>query len=247
LTLHVVILGALSAVAEEIARLYASEGAALMLVGRGAERLQAVAADLGVRGASAVHIDDRDLTRTEDAAAAVEDWTRRLGGFDHVLLAYGVLGDQAAAEQDPAEAVRALNVNFVSAAAWCLAAANALEARKAGSLVVLGSVAGDRGRQSNFIYGAAKGGLAILVQGLAHRLAKSGVRAVIVKPGFIDTPMTAHLPKGGPLWSSPAQIARLVRRAADKGGPIAYAPGYWRLILTAVRATPAFVFHKTKL
>ena len=105
-------------------------------------------------------------------------------------------------------------------------------------LVVIGSVAGDRGRQSNYLYGAAKAGLATLVQGLAHRMAlhaPKGARAVLVKPGFVDTPMTAGMKKGGPLWASPAAIAAIVRRAADKGGPIVYAPWFWRYILLIIR------------
>jgi decaprenylphospho-beta-D-erythro-pentofuranosid-2-ulose 2-reductase len=249
LTLKVVILGALSAVAEETARLYAAEGAALVLVGRRSEELDAVAADLKVRGASAVHTSVLDLGAPTPAAVdkALDEWTKTLGGLDHVILAYGVLGDQRADERDLNKAAAILDVDFRSAALWCLAVANRLEDQKHGSLVVLGSVAGDRGRQSNFLYGATKAGLATLVQGIAHRLAPSGARAVVLKPGFIDSPMTAHITKGGPLWASPKTIAAITRRAADKGGPIQYAPGFWRLILTIIRTVPSPIFHKTKL
>jgi decaprenylphospho-beta-D-erythro-pentofuranosid-2-ulose 2-reductase len=250
MTLRVIILGALSAVAEETARLYAREGASLMLVGRGAERLTAVAQDLKVRGAASAEIADLDLATQGPAAieAALGDWVARLGGVDHVVLAYGLLGDQAEQERDLAQAQQALVVNFTSAALWCLAVAARMEDQKSGSLVVIGSVAGDRGRQSNFIYGAAKGGLGVLVQGLAHRLSSAGARAVIVKPGFIDTPMTAHIPgRGGVLWSAPAQIAAVIRAAADKGGPVVYAPDFWRLILLIIRLAPAAVIHRTKL
>jgi decaprenylphospho-beta-D-erythro-pentofuranosid-2-ulose 2-reductase len=109
------------------------------------------------------------------------------------------------------------------------------------------SVAGDRGRQSNYAYGAAKGGLALYVQGIAHSLAGTGARAVAVKPGFVDTPMTDGLKKGGAMWASADQIGQALRRAADKGGPIQYAPGKWRIVMAVIRAVPAFVFHKTKL
>jgi NAD(P)-dependent dehydrogenase (short-subunit alcohol dehydrogenase family) len=113
-------------------------------------------------------------------------------------------------------------------------------------LLVIGSVAGDRGRQSNYIYGATKAGLGVLVQGLAHRLSRSGARAVLIKPGFIDTPMTASFKKG-PLWARPGAIAAVIRRSADKGGPIVYAPAFWRLILLVIRTVPAAILHKTKL
>ena len=116
-----------------------------------------------------------------------------------------------------------------------------------GALVAVSSVAGDRGRQSNYAYGAAKGGLALFVQGLAHSLAASNARAVALKPGFVDTPMTEGLKKGGPLWAKPEAIAEAVRRAAERGGPIQYAPGFWRWIMLAIRSAPAFVFHRTRL
>jgi NAD(P)-dependent dehydrogenase (short-subunit alcohol dehydrogenase family) len=114
-------------------------------------------------------------------------------------------------------------------------------------VVAVSSVAGDRGRQSNYAYGAAKGGLALYMQGLAHSLAPVGARAVVVKPGFVDTPMTDGMAKGGPLWARPEAIAKAIRSAASRGGPIQYAPGFWRMIMLAIRAVPAFVFHKTKL
>ena len=249
MTSKVVILGALSAVAEQTARLYAAEGAALVLAGRGAERLAAVAADLTVRGAAATHVADLDLAAVDAAEVErrLEQWTGLMGGIDQVVLAYGVLGEQPALEADLDAAGRLIDIDFRSAALWCLAVADRLEKQKHGALVVLGSVAGDRGRQSNYVYGAAKAGLGVLVQGLAHRLAPSGARAVVVKPGFIDTPMTAQVAHKGALWASPEAIARIVRKAGGGGGPVVYAPGFWRLILGVVRLVPAPIFHKTRL
>jgi len=163
---------------------------------------------------------------------------------DHVILAYGLLGDNARAEQDASVALDIIDVNFRSAAAWVLAVAKLMETTRRGSLVVLGSVAGDRGRRSNYVYGAAKAGLATLVQGVSHRFRDTGPRAVIVKPGPTDTAMTAGMTKGGPLWSTPEVVARSVRKAADSGGPIVYAPGRWRVIMAIIRAIPAAVFNK---
>jgi len=245
---RVVILGALSAVAIELARIYSKENAALLLVARNRERLETLATDLRLRGAvqvDAVHLDL--ATAASDARRYIREWSEKLGGITHVHVIYGYLGSQEKASADDAELSRILQVNFNSAAQWSEAAAGFLKAQKSGSLVVVSSVAGDRGRQSNYAYGAAKGAIALYVQGLAHSMVGSGARAVVVKPGFIDTPMTDGLKKGGPLWASARKIARILRKAANKGGPISYAPGVWRFIMLAIRSTPAFVFHKTKL
>jgi decaprenylphospho-beta-D-erythro-pentofuranosid-2-ulose 2-reductase len=242
---RIVILGAASAMADSAARLWAADGASLALVGRNAQRLQTIAADLTARGAAQVTIHSLDCA-TADARAELAALAGQLGGLDIVLLAYGALGDQQAANRDSANLTELLQVNFTSAALWCQAAANLFEAQKSGTLLVIGSVAGDRGRQSNYAYGAAKAGLGVLVQGIAHRLAPSGARAVLIKPGFVDTPMTAHLPKG-PLWAKPDALGRTIAKAADSGGPIVYAPGFWRLIMLAIRAAPAALFHRTRL
>lgn len=244
---RIIALGALSAIGEATLRLYAAEGARLLLAGRNRERLETLATDLKVRGATSVVVWPTDLAAVADAPAELARMTAAIGGMDALLLFYGTLGDHAAAEFDMQETRRILATNFTSAAEWCLAAAGIIESQRHGSLVVVGSVAGDRGRQSNYIYGAAKGGLGLLVQGLAHRLVRCGGRAVVVKPGFVDTPMTAGLKKGGPLWTKPEAVARIIRRAATNAGPVVYAPGFWRYIMLAVRAVPAVVFHKTKL
>lgn len=243
---RIIVLGALSDIAEATCRLYAAEGAKLVLAGRDRKRLESVAADLRVRGAAQVEVASGDLAKI-DPEKSLADWGAKLGGVDIILLAYGALGDQRDVERDLGAAATLIDVNFKSAALWCLAAANELEAQRHGALVVIGSVAGDRGRQSNYLYGATKAGLGILVQGIAHRLAPSGARAVLIKPGFVDTAMTAHIEKKGALWSSPEKVAALIRKAAASGRPIAYVPGYWRLIMTVIKSVPAQIFHRTKL
>ncbi len=214
---------------------------------RDAARLDAVAADLRLRGAT-VETCAADLA-SDEAGGAFEEMTARLGGVDTVLLAYGILGEQTRAETAPEEAQRIIATNFTSAAAWCLAAANVLEKQHRGTLIVIGSVAGDRGRASNYVYGAAKAGLAVLAQGIAHRLAKSGARAVLLKPGFVDTPMTAHISKKGLLWAKPETIGNAIVKAAGNGSsrPVVYVPGFWRWIMFTIRVTPSAIFHKTKL
>lgn len=241
----IIVLGALSEIAEATCRLYAKEGAELVITGRDQARLNTVADDLRVRGASKIVAETVDLT--ENDPQLLTKWVDELGGVDVVLLAYGALGEQPALEQDLEAAGKLIDTNFRSAALWVLTAANELEKRKAGSLVVLGSVAGDRGRQSNYVYGATKAGLGVLVEGVAHRLAKSGARAVLIKPGFVDTAMTAHIPNKGALWSSPQKIAAIIKKAADGSKPVIYAPGYWRLIMSVIKSVPSGIFHRTKL
>ena len=243
---RIVALGALSAMGEASLRLYAREGARIVVAGRNEGRLKVVARDLEARGATSVVTWALDLARPEDADAQLQRMAASIGGLDGVLLFYGTLGDHAKAEGCMAEARHILATNFTSAAEWCLAAAGIIESQGRGTLVVVGSVAGDRGRQSNYIYGAAKGGLGLLVQGLAHRLAGSGGRAVLIKPGFVDTPMTAGIAKGGPLWAKPEAVAEIIKRAG-KSRPVVYAPGFWRWIMLAIRSVPAPVFHKTRL
>ncbi len=248
MTQRIVILGATSAIAEAAARRWAGEGASLLLTARSAGRLDAVAADLRARGAARVETAALDLAAAADHRDLLGEWADRLGGLDIVLLAYGTLGDQTAHQVDPAAAATLIATNFTSAAAWCEAAAARFAAAGRGTLLVIGSVAGDRGRRSNYLYGATKAGLGVLVQGIAHRLAPLGARAVLIKPGFVDTPMTAHVPnRGGPLWASADKVAAIIVAAGKRGGPVVYAPGLWALIMAAVRNTPAPVFNKINL
>ncbi|MGB0695255.1 MAG: SDR family NAD(P)-dependent oxidoreductase [Rhodospirillaceae bacterium] len=246
---RVIILGALSAIGEATAREYATAGAKLILVARDGDRLSQVAADLTSRGAAQVETEALDLAAVSDPHASLAAMAARFDGpVDAVQLFYGVLGDQEKAQTDNAEFDKILHVNFTSAAGWCNAAAGLLEKQDHGVLVAICSVAGDRGRQSNYVYGAAKGGLTLLVQGIAHRLAKGKARAVAVKLGFVDTPMTAHLEKGGPLWAKPDQIGKsLVGVARKPGRPVIYMPFFWALIMTIIKSVPSAIFHKTKL
>ena len=243
---RIVILGATSAIAEATARLWAVEGARLVLVARDKDRLEPIAAHLKTLGAAETRLVALDCA-TADARAELTRMVEELGGLDILLLAYGALGDQRALEKDPAAAAQLIQTNFTSAVLWCLAASEILERQRSGALLVIGSVAGDRGRQSNFIYGACKGGLARVVEGIAHKLAPLGARAVVVKPGFVDTPMTAAFEKKGFLWAKPEDVAQIIAQAAQKGGPVVYAPSFWRLVMLIILHIPAAIFHKTKL
>jgi short-subunit dehydrogenase len=242
------IIGATSAIAEAVARLFATEGMRLLLVGRNSGRLQAIGSDLTARGAASVEIETQDLVAETAIHPMFDRLAARLNGrIDYVLICHGYLGDQSLAERDQTEAERILSANFSSAALWALAAASHLRRQGHGSLVVLGSVAGDRGRRANFVYGAAKAGIATLCEGIAHEFAATGPKAVVVKIGPTDTPMTDGFDKRGLLWSKPEKVAAIIRSAADGRSPVVYAPWFWRWIMMIIRAVPAPIFNKMSI
>ena len=250
MTHSLVVFGATSGIAEQLARLYAAEGARLYLVARDPEKLKAVAADLRARGAREVFEHGFDFGDIEGLPRLVAEMEARFGPPDRALIAYGTLPDQAACEGAETAARTALDLNFVSPALLTQALVRVM-APAGGSMAVIGSVAGDRGRSSNFIYGAAKGGLGIFAQGLAHSLAhrpgKTPLALILVKPGFVDTPMTAAFPKG-PLWAKPEAVAGDIHAALERGrSAIVYTPFFWRYILLVIRLVPQFLMHTTKL
>jgi decaprenylphospho-beta-D-erythro-pentofuranosid-2-ulose 2-reductase len=248
---RVLILGATSGIATATARKLALQGDALALVARNESRLEEIANDLKVRGAHDVVLQTADLADTNEPMKLIRTIKSKLGGLDAILIFYGVLGDQQMAEVDMDEARLIMSVNFSSTAEWVLCGATVLEENQCAKSVLLtvSSVAGDRGRRSNYVYGAAKGGLSILMQGLAHRWsAKAGSpRAVNMKLGFVDTPMTGGLDKSGPLWAQPEDIADVIARAMVKGGPNVYAPWFWRWVMIIIRMVPAAIFSKINL
>lgn len=243
---RVIILGATSAIAQETARCFASKGDKLFLVARNAARLETVAADLRTRGASQVEIEAFDLNDVDRHEALLDQAELRLGGLDTALVAHGTLSDQAACQIDFAKAEAEIRTNFLSAASLLTHLANRFEARRAGAIAVISSVAGDRGRQSNYVYGSAKAALTAFCSGLRNRLHPAGVTLVTVKPGFVDTPMTAHLPKG-PLFASAQRVGRGIYKAVARRRNVVYLPGFWRPIMAIIRAIPELVFVRLKL
>lgn len=241
---HVVVFGATSAIAQAVLRLYAREGAQFFLVGRNPERLQAVAADLVVRGAHGVATRIADLADCALHASLVEQARAALGSIDLVLLAHGTLSKQDACVGNADLALREISGNFLSPASILTHVANVLETQGHGTIAVIGSVAGDRGRRSNYVYGSAKAGLGVFVEGLRQRMAPSGVTVILIKPGFVDTPMTAALPRAGPLWVRPDRVARDIRRGIQNGAAVVYTPWFWRGIMCIIRALPEAVFKR---
>jgi short-subunit dehydrogenase len=240
---RVLVIGAGSAIAEQTARLLAQRGDSLFLVGRTATVLESLRADLKVRGAGALGTRVMDANDFNAHEAMLEEAEQSLGGLDTVLIAHGTLSDQKKCETSVELTLQELSTNGLSVAALLTRIATRFEARKAGTIVVISSVAGDRGRQSNYVYGSAKALVTAFTSGLRQRLFKSGVDVITIKPGFVDTPMTAAFPKG-PLWAKPDQIAKQIVRAMDRGATVVYLPWFWRLIMFVIRSIPESVFRR---
>ena len=239
----ILIVGATSAIAEQAARLYAARGDSLFLTGRNAQRLAAVAADLKLRGAAAV---DTAVLDIDDLPAHAGVLERAWSGAapQVVLVAPGTLPDQAACEASVELTVREFNTNGLSVIALLTGVAQRVRAGDA--IVVISSVAGDRGRQSNYVYGSAKAALSAFLSGLRQRLAKTGVAVVTIKPGFVDTPMTRDFKKGA-LWASPQAVARGIVRAADRRRDVVYLPWFWWGIMFIIKHVPEAIFKRARL
>lgn len=244
-----ILFGATSAIAQAAARLLVAKGASLYCVGRNQAKLDALLADLKVRAADGQIIsgevaDLNDTGRHPDLFEAAEVV---LGGIDAILVTHGSLPDQKACEASVEMTLREVETNALSAISLLTIAAGRMESQRAGVIAAISSVAGDRGRQSNYVYGAAKGMLTIFMQGLRNRLTKSGVAVVTIKPGFVDTPMTAAFDKKGPLWASPQDVAKGIVTAMEQGKGDVYLPGFWRLIMLVIRHIPSRIFNRMSL
>lgn len=243
---HVAIFGGTSAIAVETARVMAARGDKLFLIARDKQKLAAIEADLRVRGASVVATQTADLSDSGAHARLLSDARQALGDLDVVLVAHGSLPDQKECERDFRVAAAAINLNFLSAASIAAEAANLFESQKKGCIAVISSVAGDRGRQSLYVYGSAKAGLSAFLQGLRNRLAPSGVQVLTIKPGIVDTPMTAHLKKG-PLTATPDVVGAGIVKAIDKRRNVVYLPWFWWGIMTIIKLIPEAIFKRLKL
>ena len=244
---RVLVFGATSGIAQAIARVYAASGARLALVARSREHLSAVAGDLTVRGGEVVlqrAVDLCDLGRHRTLVAEAE---QALEGLDVVLVAHGVLPDQQACQEDPRQAVASWDVNFTSAATLMEASAERMLVAENGVLAVLSSVAGERGRADNYVYGAAKAALSAYASGLGHRLQGTGVTVVTIKPGPVDTPMIAGRNLSPRLVADVDVVGRRIHRALERGERVVYVPGKWRWIMAIIRALPLRIFERLRL
>lgn len=242
----ILIIGATSAIAEACAKRFAAQGHSLYLLARNSTRLESLAQDLRVRGAAAVHCASFEACALDTHQALLDQVKTELNGLDLVLIAHGTLSDQQVCEQSVELTLQELQTNALSVIALLTRLANHFEQQRHGSIAVISSVAGDRGRQSNYIYGTAKGALSIFLQGLRNRLHKSGVQVLTIKPGFVDTPMTAALPKG-PLWATPEKVALDIDKAIEKNKDVLYTPGFWMLIMLIIKSVPERLFKRLSL
>lgn len=245
---RIVVIGATSAIAEHCARLWVKDEAVeLTLVGRDLAKIQRVAADLRVRSPrSEIIVHHFSDFGDADAIRALVSELTTTRPVHRVLIAHGSLPDQRACELSPAAVAQALEVNGTSPVMFAEAFALAMEKAQLGTLALIGSVAGDRGRKSNYVYGAAKGLVTRYAEGLQHRFAASPVKVVLIKPGPTETPMTASMRqegKGGSM-ARVEDVAAAIVKGISRGTPVIYAPAKWALIMLVIRNLPRFVFNK---
>ena len=244
MTKSLLVLGASSDIARAIAKKFASEGWDILLAGRDPELLSRDAADLKLRykvNAESLKFDALDF---EFHARFWDDISQKPSA---VACVFGYLGDQKISEVNWAEAKSVIDTNFTGAVSILNIAANSYESQKSGAIIGISSVAGDRGRMSNYIYGSAKAGLTAYLSGLRSRLSKTGVRVITVKPGFVATRMTESLNLPGLLTAQPDKVAEDLFRAYKTGKLVVYTRWFWRWIMLAIIHIPERIFQKLKL
>lgn len=242
--LRIAIFGATSGIAEATARVFAKDGARFFLVARNATLLADVAADLKVRGATEAATRVADLGDANALQGLCEAARETLGAIDVALIAHGVLPVQKACEGSLEATRDVLAINTVSPALLMIRLGSILSEQGSGSLVVLSSVAGDRGRPSNYIYGASKAALSVLGEGMALELGPRGVNVIVVKPGFVDTKMTAAFKKGL-LWALPRDIGEAIVAAVKAGRRgVLYTPFWWRFIMLVIKFAPGALVRR---
>jgi len=243
---NILILGATSAIAKHTARLFAADAHSLYLVARNEDKLSAMKQDMLVRGAKEVNYEKLDLADDRQHAQLIQRASSSMGSIDTVLIAYGTLANQEMSASSYENTLKELQINCLSVISLLTILANLFEEQGSGSIAVISSPAGDRGRQSNYIYGTAKGALSIFLQGLRNRMAKSNVHILTIKPGFVDTPMTKDFKKGF-LWVSPEVISKGIYKAIKKKKEVVYLPFFWLFIMLIIKSTPEKIFKHLKL
>lgn len=245
--MSVLILGGNSSIAKCVARRFAGDGHDIYFGGRNKEAGERQAQDFKIRYGINTWWGYFDADDYASHKLFLDDVLEKLPSLDNVLLAFGYLGDNSKAANDFDEARKILEVNFLGAVSIATYLANLFEKRNCGNIIFISSVAGDRGRQSNYIYGSAKGGLSIFAQGLRNRLVKVGVNVITIKPGFVDTPMTygMNLPKR--LVASPDKVAEDIYKAVKKNKSIVYTPWFWKPLMLIIKSIPESIFKKLNL
>lgn len=238
---NVLILGATSDMGQAIAKRFAMEGWGLTLAARNAEMLEALASDLRIRSDFEVRTQTFDALGFAGHRAFYDALDPKPNA---VVCVFGYMGDQLLARTDFDEVRKTIDTNFTGAVSILNLVADDFEKRGQGAIIGIGSVAGDRGRQSNYIYGSAKAGFTAYLSGLRNRLAKKGVHVMTVKPGFCRTRMTEHLELPAALTSTPEQVADAIFRGLQKKRNVVYTLWMWRWIMLVIKHIPEFVFKK---
>ena len=244
--MKIAILGATSAIAHETAKCFAKDNAEFFLVGRSEAKLETIANDLKVRGAKRIDTYAVDLADLDLHQVLLDQTVATLGQIDVLLIAHGTLGNQQLCEQSITEMLKEFTNNCTSVISLLTLFANYFEQQKRGTIAVISSVAGDRGRQSNYVYGTAKAAITAFLQGLRGRLAKSGVSVLTIKPGLIDTPMTADLKKG-PLMASAHSVGEGIYKAIQHKKEVVYLPAFWLPIMFVVKSIPERIFKRLSI
>jgi hypothetical protein len=243
----ILVLGATSAIAKECCRIWSENSKNwLILVGRNVDALKRIQQDLLARGCEKVSVEVADFNQLDLHGPLLERVWSQTGDIDVCLLAHGVLGNQKKAEQDQNELLNIIMSNYVSHVSLLNLLAEKMKLQKKGVIAVITSVAADRGKQSNYVYGSAKAGKSTFVDGLRNALYQHGVHVVNLKQGFVDTPMTAEFPKG-PLWAQPGNVAKSIVSAIEHKKDVVYIPGFWSLIMFVIRSIPEGIFKRLKL
>ena len=243
---RILIIGATSAIAQSVAKIYASQHAAMFLVGRNTAHLNIIKDNLVSRGVEKAATYEWNPGTIEKQQALIDAAKAFLGTLDIVLIAYGSLPDQTICENSVEKTVAEINTNGVSVVALLTALANEMLTQNSGTIAVISSVAGDRGRESNYVYGAAKALLSIFLQGLRARLHKKNIHVVTIKPGFVDTPMTQHIKKNF-LFSTPDKVANDIVKAIRNKKNVVYSPRFWCLIMFIIKTIPERIMIKLHL
>lgn len=242
---RVVVLGATSGIAQALLRMMARDGKEFLLVARSQERLDAVRNDLLARGAAGVLTFEADLVQSAELVRSFA--TQCFPDFDTLLLAYGTMQNPAICTTSAEQAASELQTNLVSVVRLLTLFALYFEQRRSGTIAVITSVAGDRGRPSNYVYGAAKGGLTIFLQGLRGRMHRLGVRVLTIKPGPVATAMTAELPRI-PFIATPESVAAQIYDSLENSrSDVIYTPKKWRWIMAALRLIPEKIFKRVEI
>lgn len=242
----VIVFGGSSAIAAEVEKLFAAEGAELCLVDIKLSRLEAVKKDILARYKTRIELIEFNPLEFDKQKSVFQNAVDILGGVDVVFIAYGTLPDQQKAQLDIDYAIEHFNINATSIISLSSIAANYFENIGKGTLAVISSVAGDRGRRSNYLYGAAKGAISLFLQGLRSRLSDKNITVTTIKPGIVDTPMTAHLDKNF-LFARVDTVGRLIYEAINNQKDVVYVPGYWRYIMLIIKHIPESIFKRLNL